>query len=230
MLSCKTFLKLFAVAVALSDFTAHADSTHVADCEMIYDVVTPAPTVPVTPCPKPEGQDFIPTDVEGQSTMQQDNSVTTGTTPSNGYNSSSDGSLVSVGDVSDASGERPSTENGDIPAPNGVDSTNSVPSDTGVVDAPQDDQNGYLHSGGETENNASTSTGKADGADVGVNVDETVDSNPNSGSNVDANVGAYVGTNVGANVDAGVDANADANAGANISANVDTGVNADVNA
>ncbi|KAG6954412.1 hypothetical protein JG688_00012353 [Phytophthora aleatoria] len=206
MLSCKTFLKLFAVAVALSDFTAHAGSAHAADCEMIYDVVTPAPTVPVTPCPSkttqgPEVQDFTPTDVEGQSTTHYG-------TPSIGYNTSADNGLVGDGDVlatSKSAAEHPSTANGDTSAPSNEVDVVTENTDTPTISNSADNVPGVVNT---AENEQTGSLGEQVGTDADVSAGVGVDADLN------ANVGAGAGVSVGAGVGASLDADADADVSA----------------
>ncbi|KAG7396081.1 hypothetical protein PHYBOEH_002827 [Phytophthora boehmeriae] len=155
MLSCKTFLKLFAVAVALSDFasTAHARAT---DCEMVYDPVMPAPTVSITPCPKgattvnrvqasktPNGN---PTDVEGQSDTRQDPTQTGGAyTPSTATTPVSDvnlpGPITTVPSAQTQSTSPPilTNNNGNTPCPNTSKSTPAPTTEgnTDVTPAPE---------------------------------------------------------------------------------------------
>ncbi|RLN31538.1 hypothetical protein BBJ28_00025134, partial [Nothophytophthora sp. Chile5] len=127
MLSCKTFLKLFAVAVALSQYKAAAG--HATDCEMIYDDATPSPTVTavkdtssidrsisITDVPATSYPVSNPTNVaKASDTRQQDTTGGDDTTDNDQYDSdSTNGSATSSGVDGGVSGKAGISAGGDV--------------------------------------------------------------------------------------------------------------------
>ncbi|GMF40909.1 unnamed protein product [Phytophthora lilii] len=214
MLSCKTFLRLFAVAVALSDFTADAGRAHFSDFEMVYDVVTPAPTVPVVPCPKCklsspalEPANSTPINVAEESTNNAINTNTEFETPDS---------------VSTEFGGQPSTQHDSYPNINRNDNeyTDSFPSD--IVTYPSES---ILPT-----NDANPKSGGTDDSTPSVHI-QTIPSHEISTKrpclkNKSGSVNGGTGVSVDGEIDGGVHGGAQINgsAGVQVDGGVDGGV------